>query len=175
MGEGESNPRHFQCSSIDLKKEHYLLPIVSSPLLIRILHTSPASSLYIPFVVYNPAILHFLKKAISLASGPLHLLFFLPFYPISPTISSPSSHPSLIQSRTLAYHHFHQDAFPDTSVCIYRPLTSPCVWLSYYIKIPSLFCTSWHEPQEYRDPLIYTLSLELMQSLTSGKSSVNMC
>lgn len=135
--------------------------------------TAPASSPYIPLVVYNPATLNFLRKAIFLVPGPLHLLFFPPLSPVPPATSSPSSYPSLIQSRVLAYRHFHQDASPGPSCASSGLLHPPCVWLQHYISRPSLLCTTWHEPQQDRDPLIHTLSLELMQSLTSGKSSVN--
>ena len=51
---------------------------------------------------------------------------------------------------------------------------SLCLWLPYLIITPSLFCTTRHEPHEDRDPLIHTVSPELMQSLTSRKSSINM-
>ena len=58
---GEPKFRNFHCFPTDLKKENYLLPMVSSPPVTRLLPTSPDSSFpYILLTRYDPAILNYL-------------------------------------------------------------------------------------------------------------------
>lgn len=58
--------------------------------------------------------------------------------PTPPTILSPGSHPSPIQSKTFIYHHFPQDACPDALCASTSPFTHPILMLTTLTVTPSL-------------------------------------
>lgn len=126
-GVGESNTRHFECSPIDLKKkENDHPPWFQAFGDMAPAHLSSLISVHSPYSL-PPSLLSFLKKAVSLASGPLHLLFFLlnaSFYLFTQLTSI------IHQSRVLAYHLFYQDAFCDLSVYIHRSLYFPMLMVT---------------------------------------------
>lgn len=169
---GEPSFRHFQCFPINLKKENYLLPMVSGPPVTWLLPSSPASSSFIPLILYGsaiPELLVFSQRGQLSSPWPSALAFSPSQHPCLPLHLANTHHPSKVMSKLTSTS---TRTFSLTLGCPQAPLLPLLPTILYCNAFLTTLHNSTCTPRTHRLNL-HPIS-ELMQSPDIQEDWVNM-